>query len=965
MSTPAAPAPEARDPLARDVDELGRLLGRVIEEQEGSPGLQLIEEVRAVAKKMRADASASALAFGPAALALGSRLDSLDRDGASLVARAFTAYFHLVNVAEENHRLRTRHSRRPEAGDRPRRGSVGEALAQAAAAGVSAEHVADVVERLAIEPVFTAHPTEARGRTVLERLRRLRERVERLGEEGASAASQERLREELLEEITVLWRTDELQGRAPTVLDEVRNALYYFEVSLWDAVPRLARELQAALAASYPDVAPPRTSRLRFGSWVGGDRDGNPFVTAVVTEQALRLHRELALDLYDRELQSLLRHLSVAATASQVPEGLARSLERDVARFDASGDESLFHSEPYRRKVSVMLMRCRAAQRLNAACLRRALGRESVDTLRQGRHERLWGESASAEDPRPGDEALAYAGPEELASDLEVMRAAIETAGLTRLATGQLRDLIVRVEAFGFHLARLDLRQHSDVFGAAVAELLAQADLHPDYLGLAEDQRVELLDRLAIAPPRPPGDIVALGEDTRETLALFDTVARLRPQLGAEALGVMVVSMTAGLSDLLEPLWLARMAGLFRPRSEAGAAPESALMVVPLFETVDDLRRGGELMRQLFALPAYREQLEAWNGVQQVMLGYSDSNKDGGFVAAHTELYRAQRSLADVCAAADVELFLFHGRGGAVGRGGGPTTRAVRAQPPRSLRGRLRLTEQGEVAFSRYGHPRIAHRHLEQTVSAVLGASLQPDLQEPRKEWLEIISELADEARQAYRSLVYRDEGFLRYFERATPIDAITRLEIGSRPAKRRATRRIEDLRAIPWVFSWMQSRHGLPGWYGFGSAVGAWLQPEERDAGQLVAMYDGWTFFNSLVENAQLSMGKADLKIARLYAGLADADGERIFSAIEAEWTRTREAILAITGKRRLLETSPVLRRSIDLRNPYVDPLSLLQVALLRRLRDQGSEAELPDEDWRLLARSINGVAAGLQNTG
>ncbi len=958
------PEPAARDPLARDVDELGRLLGRVIEEQEGPSGLQLIEEVRALAKKMRAEVPASDLAFGPAARALVSRLEALDRDAANLVARAFTAYFHLVNIAEENHRLRTLRSRERNADDGPVRGSVAEALAQAAAAGVSAEHVTDVIGRLAIEPVFTAHPTEARRRTVLERLRRLRECVERFGVDGASAADRESLQEELLEEITALWRTDELHRRAPTVLDEVRNALYYFEASLWHVVPRLESELREALAASYPDVDVPPLPRLRFGSWVGGDRDGNPFVTALVTEQALRLHRELALDLYERELQSLLRHLSVAATPPHVPAVLLESLGSDVARFPASGDDSLFQSEPYRRKLSVMLMRCRAAQRLNAARLRRALGRESVDTVRQGRHERLWGESASAEDPRAGDDALAYAGPGELASDLEVLRTALEEAGLTRLARGQLRDLIVRVQAFGFHLARLDLRQHSEVFGAAVAELLAQTGAHPDYASLAEDQRIELLDRLLLEPPPARGDGAAIGEETRETLALFDLVARLRPELGADAFGVMIVSMTAGLSDLLEPLWLARVAGLFQPGSE-GAAPDSALMMVPLFETVDDLRRGGALMRQLFGLPGYRRQLEAWQGVQQVMLGYSDSNKDGGFVAAHAELHRAQRSLADVCAEADVELFLFHGRGGAVGRGGGPTTRAVRAQPPRSLRGRLRLTEQGEVAFSRYGHPRIAHRHLEQTISAVLGASLQPDAQGPRGEWLDTVAELAAEAREAYRSLVYLDEGFLRYFEQATPIDVIQRLEIGSRPAKRRATRRIEDLRAIPWVFSWMQSRHGLPGWYGFGSAVSAWLDGEGRDAAQLVAMYDEWPFFRSLVENAQLSMGKADLKIARLYAALAGAEGQGIFSAIEAEWVRASQAILAITGKQRLLATSPVLRRSIDLRNPYVDPLSLLQVALLARLRGRGSGAEPADEDWRLLARSINGVAAGLQNTG
>ncbi|MDQ3702072.1 MAG: phosphoenolpyruvate carboxylase, partial [Chloroflexota bacterium] len=610
--------------------------------------------------------------------------------------------------------------------------------------------------------------------------------------------------------------------------------------------------------------------------------------------------------------------------------------------------------------------------------------------------------------PRPGDRQTAYEHPAQLLDDLRCLAGSLRRRHAVRLASGLLQDLIRRVEVFGFHLARLDLRQHSAVHGAAIADVLRVAGVEQDYLALDEAQKVEILAR-EIADPRPliwpHGRYTA---ETQEVLSVFRTARRLQEELGAQACNVYIISMTAGVSDILAPLLLAKEAGLFVP-AHGTEPPLSTMQIVPLFETVDDLHRCAGLVQDLFSLPIYAQQLAAWDGQQQIMLGYSDSNKDGGFVTANWELYKAQGRLAAVCGAADVRLLLFHGRGGAIGRGGGPTNRAILGQPPGTLNGRLRLTEQGEVAFSRYANPDIAHRHLEQTIHAVIKASVHPadagtgrrnGVVEPAPAWATAMAALAPAAGAAYRGLVYDDSDFYTYFRHATPIDQIADLRIGSRPAKRKASERIEDLRAIPWVFSWTQSRHGLPGWFGLGAALeGAGATGEETmnvgpistgSAGEgataagsveagateadrlgghalLAEMYNDWQFFRSLIDNAQLSMGKADLAVARLYASLVpDAlVRQRIFGHIEAEWRRTEAAVLAITGQSALLAGSPVLRRSIRLRNPYVDPLSFLQVSLLVRLRRMADGAAEREPARQLVAATINGVAAGLQNTG
>jgi phosphoenolpyruvate carboxylase len=606
-----------------------------------------------------------------------------------------------------------------------------------------------------------------------------------------------------------------------------------------------------------------------------------------------------------------------------------------------------FPNEPYRQLTALMLARLRAARHANATALRRLPSYESEGALT----DEVWGEGPPV---GAGEPDVAYRSPDELGQTLGSLARGLVHQGVPRLAAGALRDVAWRVRVFGFQLARLDLRQHSRVLAEALAELLARSGDASDYLALEERARATLLARLLSSPSPPAFAREGCTPETAEVLDLFAAVARLRGELGTDAFGVFIVSMTAGVSDVLAPLLFARHAGLFDPGGRGGDA-RSALEVVPLFETIDDLRACAALMRDLFALPVYDRQLAAWGRRQQIMLGYSDSNKDGGFLTANWELYRAQEALAAACREADVALTLFHGRGGAIGRGGGPTGRAIQAQPPGTVNGRLRLTEQGESAFARYAQPAIAHRHLEQMLHAVLKTSLLPAAAQVRPAWTDVVSAAAEDGRRAYRRLVYEDPDFVAYFRAVTPIDLVSGLRIGSRPAKRQSSDRIEDLRAIPWVFSWTQTRYGLPGWFALGTAL------QSTPPALLSAMYRDWPFFRSLIDNAQLGLGRSDLAIARLYDGLApEAARRRLFAAIESEWQKTVQVIEAATGGPPLAG-SPVLRRSIRLRNPYVDPLSFVQVALLGAMRRTADNEGLA----RLAALTVNGIAAGLQNTG
>ena len=944
--------------LARDVDRLGRLLGEILREQAGDAAYAMVEEFRARTRALRAE-HPFPKHFGSGGDELLARTRSLAPDQLKLLVRAFTAYFHLVNIAEEHHRLRVIRQRERAASGAPRAESLRAAIRDASRLGVPAERIRQWLATGGLEPVFTAHPTEARRRSVLHHLQRLRQRVEALDDERLTPGEADSLLEAVRGEITALWLTDELHSRAPTVLDEVRNALHYFESALWDAVPRLYRELEEALGQEYAGEAFEVGRFLRFGSWVGGDRDGNPYVTPLITEQAVRLHRQAALGLHRADLEGLLRFLSLGGASASLEAALAGDAERFPQLAAALAEQ--FAGEPYRRRVGLMLARCRAAGRLNAEALRHLEGGEDPATSSElARTASLWSHGLPDAPADGADASLAYASAAELLEDARGLGAALREQGANRLANGPVRDLVRRVEVFGLHLARLDLRQHSAVHEAAVAALLAGAGVEPDYGSLAEPERVALLGRLLGEPPVDPPPIEE-GSEVGRTLELFHTVARLRDSLGDEVFGPYVISMATGASDVLEVLWLASLAGLCRFDREPA---QSRLDVVPLFETVDDLQRCEDQMRSLLALPVYARQIAARGG-QQIMLGYSDSNKDGGFLAAHWELYRAQTRLASLSDEVGVPFTLFHGRGGAIGRGGGPTERAIRAMPPGALAGRLRLTEQGEVAFVRYAHPGIAHRHLEQTLHAVLEATLLPEraTPSPRPEWIETLERLAPAGRHAYRRLVYEDARLVRYFQQATPTSLIGALQIGSRPSRRKVGGGIADLRAIPWVFAWTQSRHGLPGWFGIGSGC----QALGRDAlPVLQEMYREWPFFRSLVENAQLGLGKADRAVAELHSCLAEPElREHVFGVIAAEWELTIGWLLTITGQETLLEGSPVLRRSIRLRNPYVDPLSFVQVALLERLAALPQDHPERPAIHEVAALTVNGIAAGLQNTG
>ncbi len=900
--------------LREDVRLLGSLLGQVLQEQGGRGLLDLVERVRRQAISRRTEPSPEKEAE------LRKTLESLDLQDCYHVVRAFTLYFHLINLAEEHHRLRTLRDRELRGQPAPRPESLAAAVATVRQEGGSGARVTSLLERLEVKPVFTAHPTEARRASVLVHLREVADLLAGLNNPQVTPEERRRAVQSLLARITALWQTDEVRSRRPSPLDEVRGGLYYLERSAWRVAPVLYRDLEEAVEDTVPEAQRAVRPFLRFGSWMGADRDGHPLVTTEVTQRTLELQRERVLRLYQEEVAALGRELSVSTRRAEVSEELLASAEADLRELGL-GPDLPPPPEPYRRKLHAVGER-----------LRRTADRS------------------------PGG----YASPQEFLRDLELVRRSLEANQAGRVARGRLQDLVVRVRTFGFHFASLDLRQESAVHGRVVAQLLRRAGLVEDYLALPEPDRAALLARLLEAEPvsLDPED-----PEAAEVVRLFQTVPAWQERFGQEACQTYIVSLTEGPSDILEVLWLAAQVGLFR---YGAGEVTSRLHVVPLFERIEELRRCGEIFDSLLRTPPYRAHLAAWGDLQEVMLGYSDSNKDGGYLVANWALHRAQRVLAEVARRHGFAVRLFQGRGGAIGRGGGPTERAILAQPPEALDGRLKLTEQGEVLAARYSNPLVARRHLEQLTSALLRASLasshHPDLAQ-RERWEAIVEELAERSRAVYRALVYEDPDFPTYFAQATPIAEIARLNVASRPPARGRPDRVEDLRAIPWVFSWTQTRTNLPGWYGLGSALDGFARADPGAMAELRAMYAGWPFFRSVVDNAQISLGTADLEIARLYAELVEDEAvrERVYGRIRDEFDLTVRRVLEVTGQRELLENSPVLQRSVRLRNPYVDPMNYLQVRLLRERRARPDDPEVAE----LLHHTVNGVAAGLQTTG
>jgi phosphoenolpyruvate carboxylase len=905
--------------LTGQLRRVGRLLHSALRERSGGALPELLIELTELCR--RAEAQDEPELRRRAA----ETIRGLDAERILGLLRALTTLFHLWNQAEKVEIIRINRER--SRAETPRPESIAEALARSD--GESSAELSARVAALDVQPTLTAHPTEARRPVLLLKQRRIADSLALCQAPGASHAEIERAERRLGHEIALLLATEQIAEERPGVEQEVEQGLYFLTGSIWETVPRIQRDLEDELRARGLPSPPP--TLLRFRTWIGGDRDGNPRVTPAVTRWTLQRQRQAALALHLRELEDLQEELALSERLVPVPAALRASIELDLKEV-ALPEEELrrFASEPHRLKVRLVERRVRTLLEVAEA-----------------------GEDAGSE---------SYGGSRYL-RDLELLHDSLETAGLGAAAReGRLGRARLLASAFGFHLAALDIRQHSGIHEAAVAELLSRAGVSSDYAALGEVERLELLSgELAGSRPLLPRPGPRLDEPTVEALETLDLL-RTALEVEPESIGGYVVSMTHSVSDLLEVLVLAREVGLWRREGETLSCPFD---LVPLFETVDDLTHAGERLDALLSHPLYRRHVTARGEFQEVMIGYSDSNKDGGYWMANWALHRAQDELAAVCRRHGVALRLFHGRGGTVGRGGGRASRAIRSQPPGVHNGRIRFTEQGEVISFRYGLPELAHRHLEQVVSAQLatcgGRGEAPQVPD---EGAKLVDLLAHDAMEAYRELL-GSEGFWRWYAAATPIEHIGHLPIASRPVSRDAGSEVEfaSLRAIPWVFSWNQTRYLVPGWYGTGRALGR-LCSEPETLARLARLYRDWPFFATLVDNAQLEMARARLEIAAFYAELAADDGGAIHRLLVEDFRRARQAILALTGQSELLDHDAVIRATIRVRNPYTDVLNLLQVELMRRHREAGDD-DAREHLRRALFVSINGLAAAMQSTG
>ena len=915
--------------LADDIRLVGRILGDTIREYEGDRAFGLVEEIRqlAVAGRRRgceAPASDNDVASREK---LERTLAGLATEEAVSVVRAFSYFSLLANIAEDRHHIRRyRDNRR--SGAAPLPSTVPGLFAEARQRGVTRAQAAERLAGIRVQPVLTAHPTEVQRKSTLDCQLAIADWLGRIDAADALPEEVERGHVELRRLIAILWQTRMLRAVKLGVRDEIENALAYFHYTFIDTVPALVADIEDSIVSLPGEGERPRLPPLvSVGSWVGGDRDGNPFVTAEMLDHAFRRQAEIAFDHYLAEVHALGAELPLSALLTRTTPQLLRLAEQSPDRSPHREDE------PYRRALTGVYARLAATA-------------ESFGLRRQHR--------AAVGSAPP------YAEVGEFARDLGVIDESLRAGGSALMADGRLRLLRGAVAVFGFHLACVDLRQNSDVHEKVVDELLREAGVEARYLELDEPGRDRVL-LAELASPRPlRSNFATYSELTRGELAIVEGAAAVHRRLGADAIRQYVISKAGSVSDLLEVAVLLKEAGLVTP----GPSPASRVQIVPLFETIADLQGAPATMRAWFAVPAARALVASLGDVQEVMLGYSDSNKDGGYVTSNWELYKAGTALVDVFREAGVRLRFFHGRGGTVGRGGGPSYEAILAQPPGSVQGELRLTEQGEVIASKYANREIGRRNLEALFAATVRATLNEAPQPGFGEFHAAMEELSRDAMAAYRDLVYGTEGFVDYFRATTPINEIAELNIGSRPASRTSSHRIEDLRAIPWVFSWAQCRVMLPGWYGFGSAVAAFEARRGAAGGELLArMGREWPFFRALLSNLDMLLAKADLSVAARYKDLMPdgAAADRIFGRIAAEFESTSRALFAITGTTRFLEANPLLARSIRNRFPYLDPLNHLQLELLKRHRAGGA----PERVKSGIHLSINGLAAGLRNSG
>lgn len=920
---------DAEKPLMEDIRMLGRILGDVIRTQEGDAIYELVEAIRKLSVAFRRDSDHAA------DKQLKKLLKQLTDEDSVSVIRAFTYFSHLANLAEDRHYIRRRAVY--ERAGRMQPGSIDAAMQRLQAGGMTPRVIAQTLAQAYVSPVLTAHPTEVQRKSILDAERDI---AQLLTERDAfrDAAGTAKSRNALLERrlaaneqqirarVTQLWQTRLLRFTKLTVIDEIENALSYYETTFLGEIPRMYAALEADLSGK------PVPSFFRMGQWIGGDRDGNPNVTAATLDYATRRQCEVAIRHYLQEVRELGRELSQSSMLTEfTPE---------VRALAAAAPDKSEHrrDELYRLALSHIHARLQ-------------------NTLRQ-----LQG-SAHVE-------PLAYTAAEALKADLQAVEACLQTQGADAMALQRLHPLIRAVDVFGFHLATVDLRQSSDKHEAVVADLLATAGICPAYDDLDEAGRQSLLLEVLndVRPLRVP--TAEYSAHTRDELAIFEMARCVIERYGRMAIRHYIISHTETVSDLLEVLVLFKEVGLMRGTLVDAATAD--LIVVPLFETIADLRNAAPIMRQFYALDGVADMMRRSGGEQDIMLGYSDSNKDGGIFTSNWELYRAEIALVDLfeelANSHNIQLRMFHGRGGTVGRGGGPSYEAILAQPPGTVRGQIRLTEQGEVIASKYANPEIGRRNLETLVAATLEATLLKPTKPAPRGFLEVADVLAEESTRAYRALVYETPGFVDYFFAATPLKELTQLNIGSRPASRKALQHIEDLRAIPWSFSWGQCRLTLPGWFGFGSAVAAYLnngpaKGRKTRLGLLQRMYREWPFFRTLLSNLDMVLAKSDLALGSRYAELVDDKRlrRRIYGAIETEWQRTADALNQITGEKHRLANNPGLARSIRHRFPYIDPLHHLQLELIRRYR-LGQAGEKVQRGIHL---SINGISAALRNTG
>ena len=914
-------APTAEDdkdlPLKEDVRLLGRLLGDTVREQEGAETYEIVERIRQASIRFHRDNDAGARRE------LEATLDSLSADQTLVIVRAFSYFSHLANIAEDQHHIR-RNRAHVRARSKPRPGSLGYALGRAREAGHDDAAIRTFFDHALASPVLTAHPTEVRRKSTLTReieISALLDERERLaGDDSALAENEMRLRRGIL----TMWRTNMLRKTKLRVLDEVENGLAYYDYTFLRELPKLYGAIEDALTPA--SGLPARiASFLRIGAWIGGDRDGNPFVTSDVVAETMRMQSARALQFYLDELHELGAELSLSARLTPRNEKVEALAEKATDKAAARRDE------PYRRAISGIYARV-------------------AKTARELGH--FVAPRQSLIDLPP------YEGSHELLADLELLAESLNEIGCGVLAQGRLRTLRRAVDVFGFNLAPLDLRQNSDVHERSVAELFAKAQPGFDYLALDEEGRIAALEQ-ELRSPRPLlSPYLTYSEETTGEIDIFRKAAMIRKTYGPNAIRTCIISKAQGVSDMLELALLLKEVGL------VGADGRSDIFMVPLFETIDDLRASVEVMDRLLSLPLYRAYVDHLGAEQEVMLGYSDSNKDGGYVTSTWELYKAEIGLIEVFKKHGVRIRLFHGRGGSVGRGGGPSYDAILAQPGGAVQGQIRVTEQGEIISSKYSNPEVGRRNLEILASATIEASLVQDSSAaPDPAFLETMAELSEAAFRAYRKLVYETDGFERYFIASTVLSEIATLNIGSRPASRKKSISIADLRAIPWVFSWAQCRLMLPGWFGFGSAIKAYLAQHPDGMKRLHAMVDQWPFFRTMLSNMDMVLSKSSLAIASRYAQLVPdvALREAIFPRISQEWHDSVDALNKILRQSALLQTNPLLDRSIRNRFPYLDPLNHVQVELLRLHRAHAAN----DKVLTGIQLTINGVSAGLRNSG